>query len=470
MAIKVISATLTTTEFEMITETGDSVIIPQGHPKLRQLIDKVLLVVSLGNVAIINEEELESEDIYKNFEKESNALVRFFKVAKNKLTGLFKTEVEIHLDPVEASQQKSVEDILSQAKVAEGALPEDETTVVAVVDGVAIPGMEKLASHIQHSLSKRGSTEGIDNLLKRLSKIIHKRKHSVGDLLTFLEKADLPIADDGSIIIYKGLNHKCENLYVDSHTGKVFQKEGSLVFMEESLVDDNRLIECSSGLHVARKGYLRHFPTGEIFLAKVNPEDVIAVPSYDASKMRVCAYHLLFKLPKEDADAVRLSKEMEKGSIGSKMLTAAITGNHTGITSRVKIGGRLGTNLEIEGFTIPSETTKTEPKEEVPLIPDVEKVIDQVDDEAIKDKITAPPVKAADVMEAIKAAKGATKMNRSAEIRLLVEQYKSESDRNTKKDILLNIRDLKRISKKSWEYHGVSKEDAKRLTEQFKYL
>lgn len=470
MTIKVISATLTTIELELITDTGETIVLPQGHPQVRQLLAKVLPIVNTGGIAIINEEDLQTECLYKKFENNSNGFIKFFKVAKSKLAGLFKEEVEVTLS-------QSVEEVLQQAQ-SQSMVGIEDTTVVGVVEGVAIPGMEKLASQFNHALTQRGSPEGMKKFLARLSLVIHKRQHSVEDLLTFLEKADLPIADDGSIIIYKGLN-TTENagIFVDCYSGKVTQKVGSLVYMAESMVDPSRSHECSNGLHVARKGYLSSFGTDVILLGKVYPEDVIAVPAYDASKMRVCAYHLLFVLPSEDAQAVRQSRPMEPSSVGSMMLTDAIRGNHVGITSKVRIGGHMGTNLTLEGFDTPKEEPDLEPTEEFSEPKTIEDVLASEEIEVIPmvtdyvGELADEPVDVVDTVKKVqKVKKGVGKMTRSEEIRMLVSHFKTETDRSARKDILRNIQDLKRTSKKSWDFHEVSQEDAKRLTELFKTL
>lgn len=453
MTIKIIAATLTTQELELITEEGDTIVLPQGHPKVPELVNKVLPITARGDVAVIEKEFFENPNVFASFEKKTGGLVKFFRVAKSAISSLFSNKSEIAVDLVK--QEKAVQEILQQTSQE----PSEYFTTVAKVGDSYIPGMEKLSNHFHHSLSEMGSTIGIQKFLERIGSIIHERQHSIEDLLAFMEKADLPIADDGSIIIYKGLNKtSTSGIFVDAHTGKVTQKVGSLVYMDASSVDSNRARDCSQGLHVARKGYLRNFDTDLITLCKVNPEDVIAVPSYDANKMRVSAYHILFQLPPEDAEAVRNSREMKQSSLGSKMLSAAISGIHIGITSKVYIGGPRGTQLSLEGFT--------EQDAEEPLKLDEVKSISQVQDIDAKTAQT-PPV---DVMDTASKMKEIKKMTRSEEIRMLIEQHRSESDSRIRKGLLVNLLDLKRASKKSWEYHGVSKADAKRITELAKSL
>jgi hypothetical protein len=117
--------------------------------------------------------------------------------------------------------------------------------------------------------------------------------------------------------------------------------------MDESLVDQDRRNECSNGLHVARRGYINGFGGDVCVLAKVNPEDVIAVPEHDANKMRVCGYHILFELSKEDHAKLRNNMPITDTVEGQKLLGMAIAGDHVGILEEVRIGGHNGTNIKV---------------------------------------------------------------------------------------------------------------------------
>jgi hypothetical protein len=93
--------------------------------------------------------------------------------------------------------------------------------VVAVVNGIEIKGVQKLAAHIENAVFT-GNTKGIENLMLRMSLMTEKRGHAVQDLLSFLNKSDLPIADNGSILAYKALSTTAtEGVFVDVHTQKV---------------------------------------------------------------------------------------------------------------------------------------------------------------------------------------------------------------------------------------------------------
>lgn len=224
-----------------------------------------------------------------------------------------------------------------------------EDTIIAVVDNKIIPGMEKIKSQFARA-AKLGSTVGVETFLQRLASVIEQRSHSVEDLLKFLERGDLPIADDGSILIYKVLKRSkdsrhADNVYVDCHTQKVQQFVGAYVCMDPSLVDHNRNEECSNGLHVARRGYISGFGGDVCVLAKLAPEDVITVPSYDANKMRVCGYHIIAELTSEQYGRVKNNQPITNTESGKALLANAMAGQHIGKTHEVRITGHKGSGV-----------------------------------------------------------------------------------------------------------------------------
>ena len=213
-------------------------------------------------------------------------------------------------------------------------------TVVAVKDGKIISGIEKLNTYINKA-HKLQQYVGVKALIERLMKISDKRQHTVDDLLTFLEKADLPIADDGSIIAYKMVNKKGK-VFVDCHTGLVKQSVGSHVFMAPEMVDPDRSNECSQGLHIARRAYLRNFWGDVCLLVKFAPEDVIAVPECDPNKIRVCGYDILTVIPKECTELLKENKSMTSLKAGKEILAKAINCQFPPSTKYTEIKGSYG--------------------------------------------------------------------------------------------------------------------------------
>lgn len=123
-------------------------------------------------------------------------------------------------------------------------------------------------------------------------------KRSVDELYNFLEKSQLPITPDGHFLAYK----KVRANYMDCHTGTMDNSVGKIVEMERNEVDDNKDRTCSAGLHFCSLGYLGHFGGERIMIVKINPRDVVSIPSdYNDTKGRACRYEVIGELNKEEA-------------------------------------------------------------------------------------------------------------------------------------------------------------------------
>lgn len=81
-------------------------------------------------------------------------------------------------------------------------------------------------------------------------------------------------------------------VYTDMHTKSMSIILGKPVVMDRKECDSDPSIDCSYGLHVGATKYVEKFANGySIILAcLVNPANVVAVPKYDHSKMRVSEY------------------------------------------------------------------------------------------------------------------------------------------------------------------------------------
>lgn len=90
-----------------------------------------------------------------------------------------------------------------------------------------------------------------------------------------------------------------KSTYTDFHTHKMEIKLGIPVKQERPSCDANPAKDCSSGLHVGATKYVEKFRgwnsindpnQAPVLLCLVDPMNVVAVPEYDHSKMRVCEY------------------------------------------------------------------------------------------------------------------------------------------------------------------------------------
>ena len=234
---------------------------------------------------------------------------------------------------------------------------------IVTANGRLKNGADALEKHLMHA-ETTGDARGLKAFIADLQPVITKRRHSVDDLLTFMKKADLPIADDGSIIVYKILRsqhrydrqkEELKGWWVDCHTGQVPQRLGSTVQVkDETMVDPNRAQECSNGLHVCQIGYVSGFGGDIICLAKVRPSDVIAVPSHDINKMRVSRYTLVAEFPTELHSIVRSGRSAVSDEKLRAFVEKVMSGDHAAVNSIITINGQHGQNCTTELIDAPS--------------------------------------------------------------------------------------------------------------------
>lgn len=338
---------------------------------------------------------------------------------------------------------------------------EDPDTIVAVntQTGSIIPNAHKLSSQMK-AASKLQDFHGFMNFVKRLEPVLKDRGHSAEDLMKFIEHGDLPIADDGCIVIYKRLKEK-DNTFVDVHSGRIKQNVGSYVFMRPGLVDPNRRQDCSNGLHVASLGYLSTFSGNVTVMAKVRPEDVFAVPEYSSTKMRVCGYHILAVLPPSLRNHVNSGGSISAIPEGKELLNKVLRGAHVGITELVEVGGHKGTNVTYTKV----ENTEAAKAEEVGVALVNETLEESNLAEAPIEVEKSAPVLASDLKEP--ALTIAPEIKKS-KLDVLFEAFEAayvEGDLNKALTLANNIVDSKKRAKKGWDKLGFSQGDVDLLME-----
>lgn len=102
----------------------------------------------------------------------------------------------------------------------------------------------------------------------------------LGDLFSAIVNADNKVGEESTAY------------YTDMHTRKMTIELGVPVHMPRHACDSDPAIDCSYGLHVGATKYVENFGrSGAVVLVcLVNPANVVAVPNYDHSKMRVSEY------------------------------------------------------------------------------------------------------------------------------------------------------------------------------------
>lgn len=432
--VRVVSSIADANNLVLYLEDGQVVTIPQGDPRVAKLVEDLIPFYARGEVAVV---DLDNYSIYNEFSESTGGIISFFKVAKEKVKNFFgfgtKAEEPEQETPAPVVQAKAaqateevkaiiakvetkpaaptVDEVLAEAVAMDNNdLVDHDQTVVAVVKtsngDKIIPGAQALKEQFTHA-NKNKNPAGVANLMKRMAEMVGtERGHSVEDLLRFLEGGDLPVADDGSIIAYKVLNKKADGTMVDCHSGKVKQRVGSLVIVDESLVDKNRKNECSNGLHIARRGYIRSFvSSGNVcVLCKIRPEDVITVPHGDARKVRVCAYQILDVLPEKAFNEVSVNRPMTGDWEASAMLANALAGRYPEPIEEVRITAQMGEGLKItpmvNGKKVAKAPSTNISKEELSKAKafddDASKVKTSVDVKDINKKMAAEEAKVAE--------------------------------------------------------------------------
>jgi hypothetical protein len=108
------------------------------------------------------------------------------------------------------------------------------------------------------------------------------------ELYAFLEHEALPITEDGHFLAYKAVRSD----FMDIFSGTIYNGIGSVVKMQRSNVDDDCNRGCSSGLHAGSIDYVRGYgnDSSRFLIVKINPANVVSVPSEDSRKLRTCEY------------------------------------------------------------------------------------------------------------------------------------------------------------------------------------
>jgi hypothetical protein len=145
---------------------------------------------------------------------------------------------------------------------------------------------------------------------------------TIDGLYKWITNGDLVIHPDGDFIAYKGCQGKGDQrtsqsfgtAFVDGEeiTGYIPNPDGAVVSMPRSTVDDGSYNMCSTGLHIATHGFAQGFAHGEVILVKVNPRDVVSVPSDESfKKLRVCRYKVLHAVAGRLDGRVYVQPELE---------------------------------------------------------------------------------------------------------------------------------------------------------------
>lgn len=155
-------------------------------------------------------------------------------------------------------------------------------------DAVLWRGVEVHGAIVDRMLNMLRDGEDLEPLSLFLDKLMQNPSESAKqELFQWLEAGNAPICEDGDFLAFKRVN---EN-YRDCHTDKIDNSVGQVVSMQREEVDPVRDHLCSRGLHFCQHDYLRQFGGAHTMIVKINPADVVSIPTdYNFQKGRCWRY------------------------------------------------------------------------------------------------------------------------------------------------------------------------------------
>ena len=194
----------------------------------------------------------------------------------------------------------------------------DADNGIVLYQGEVLRGylVERILAMMNDGFNIKPMTSYLENLMQNPS------KRSVDELHGFNEYGRMPITEDGYFIAYKRIRG-----WFDTYTGKVLNKpaylldnedlarlpytvngvtvdlvDGELtVSMPRNKVDDVAERTCSYGLHFCSQEYLKSFSGDKIVVLKINPADVVSIPTdYNNTKGRCAKYQVIDVLSEEE--------------------------------------------------------------------------------------------------------------------------------------------------------------------------
>lgn len=133
--------------------------------------------------------------------------------------------------------------------------------------------------------------QNVDPLIMFLENLLdNPSQTAIDEMYLFMEANNMSITPDGHFLAYKNVRGD----YTDIHSGKFDNSVGQVVEMDRDKVDPVRNRTCSYGLHFCGLSYLNSFRGEHTMIVKINPRDVVSIPSdYNNAKGRCCRYEVV---------------------------------------------------------------------------------------------------------------------------------------------------------------------------------
>jgi len=186
-------------------------------------------------------------------------------------------------------------------------------------DGIPMPEMftDRILDMIQEGFPFEPMLNFLDNLSQNPS------DQSIVELFDFMDNKHMPITADGCFLAYKAVDSNFKDLWSHSFDNSI----GSTPEVPRDKVDSNRDRGCSNGLHVGAIDYAASYGGvdidgsdpdsggsggvggNQIVICKVNPRDVVSVPTCSRfQKLRCCKYEVVSLFQDKFETSVHMTK------------------------------------------------------------------------------------------------------------------------------------------------------------------
>jgi len=232
-------------------------------------------------------------------------------VIKNKPHTISKTHITYQkvVDAIKAGDWQTVEDTIDPKKVV---INFGQGNVAIQGEKLFWKGTEMHGAIVNRMVQMLQDGFSVEPLVLFMENLMTNPSfRAVNELYGFLERNNLPITPDGHFLAYK----KVREDYKDVYSGKFDNSVGQVVSMERNQVNDDKNQTCSAGLHFCSEGYLANFGGDRVMILKINPRDVVSIPTdYKNTKGRCCQYEVIGEVGVNPDDAVEFTAPVQENA------------------------------------------------------------------------------------------------------------------------------------------------------------
>ena len=232
-------------------------------------------------------------------------------VIKNKPHTISKTHITYQkvVDAIKAGDWQTVEDTIDPKKVV---INFGQGNVAIQGEKLFWKGTEMHGAIVNRMVQMLQDGFSVEPLVLFMENLMANPSfRAVNELYGFLERNNLPITPDGHFLAYK----KVRDDYKDVYSGTFDNSVGQVVSMERNQVNDDKNQTCSAGLHFCSEGYLANFGGQRVMILKINPRDVVSIPTdYNNTKGRCCQYEVIGEVGVNPDDAVEFTAPVQENA------------------------------------------------------------------------------------------------------------------------------------------------------------